>query len=189
LVLNGSLVSGGVAVLPSPQQVLFTTSVSEAGKTILLTGTDRSGFSQSETIALPSSATTVASVLSYAKITSAVISANSTGNISIGTNGIASSQWVRFDDWSPSNQVAIQVVVSGTVNYTVQTTTDDPNSPTNPVPMTSVTWFSAGDPSIVAATASVQSSFAVLPVFARVLINSGSGTVTATFVQTGNVSL
>lgn len=189
LVLNGSLVSGGVAVLPSAQQILFTTSASEAGKTILLTGTNRAGFSQSETIALPSSAATVASVLDYTKVTSAVLSANSTGNISIGTNGIAGSQWVRFDDWAPSPLVSIQVNVIGTVNYTVQTTLDDPNSPTNPVSPANVSWFSSSDAAVVGATSAKQSSLSVLPVYARVLLNSGSGTVTATFLQTGNVSL
>lgn len=111
--------------------------------------------------------------------------------VTVGPNaaGGTSSQWVRFDTWSPSTTVAIQVDVSGTVNYTVQTTMDDPNSPQSPVPVASVAWFDSADTAVVGATASKQSSLSVLPVFARVLMNSGNGTVKATFVQAGNVAL
>lgn len=111
--------------------------------------------------------------------------------VTVGPNaaGATSSQWVRFDDWAPGSTVTLQVDVTGTVNYTVQTTLDDPNSPRSPVPVANVTWFNSGDTTVVGATAAAQSSFAVLPIFARIVMNSGSGTVKATFVQTGNVSL
>lgn len=111
--------------------------------------------------------------------------------VSVGPNATTplGSSLVRFDDWSPNNQVTIQVNVVGTVNYTVQTTLDDPNSPTNPVSVANMTWFNSTDANVVNATASKQSSLSFLPIFARVLLNSGSGTVTATFLQTGNVSL
>lgn len=111
--------------------------------------------------------------------------------VTVGPNaaGATSSQWVRFDNWAPGSTVTIQVDVAGTVNYSVQSTLDDPNSPQSPVALANVTWFDSGDTAVVGATASAQSSFNVLPVFARVLLNSGNGTVKATFLQTGNVSL
>ena len=48
--------------------------------------------------------------------------------VTVGPNaaGSTSSQWVRFDEWAPGSTVTVQVDVSGTVNYTVQTTLDDP---------------------------------------------------------------
>lgn len=111
--------------------------------------------------------------------------------VTVGPNASAStsSQWVRFDEWAPGSTVGLQVDVSGTVNYTVQTTWDDPNSPTSPVAVGSVTWFDSGDSAVVSATAAAQSSFSVVPIFARIVLNSGAGTVKATFMQTGNVSL
>lgn len=185
--LNGSLVTAGVANLAVAQNVTVTNGSAETIK-LTFVGTTFGGVPVRETLQLGAAATT-ALVSDFLKISSVTSSGPSAGNISIGTPGTATSAWARFDDWSPSNQVTLQINVVGTVNYTVQTTLDDPNSPTNPVAAASVTWFSAGDSAIVAATASVQSSFGVLPLFARVLLNSGTGSVTATFVQTGNVSL
>lgn len=93
------------------------------------------------------------------------------------------SPWVRFDDWAPS-YISIQcVVVSGTVDYTIEYTLDDPNSPFVPVAVNDVTWVASDDPDVVNATASATSNFIFAPTFARVKLNSGDGTVRATFLQ------
>ena len=105
-----------------------------------------------------------------------------TAAVTVGTNGVAASPWVRLDDWN-SNYVTVQCVVSGTVDYTVQQTLDDPNSLSNPVAPQSVTWSSSADTGVVGATATKMSGFQYAPCFARVLLNSGSGSVTATFLQ------
>lgn len=183
--LNGSLVTSGVAILDVARRVLFTFAGNETGHTITLTGTDRAGQSQSETIA-GTTAGTVASVLDYKTVTSIAISANSTAAITVGTNGVAASAWVRMDEWANA-PIGLACVVSGTVNYTVQQTFDDPNSPTDPVAAASVTWQSSGDTNVVGATATKQSSFSYVPTFVRVLLNSGTGTVTTTISQPGVV--
>lgn len=105
--------------------------------------------------------------------------------VSDASGGVKYSDWVRFDDFAPSN-ISIQCTVSGTVNYTVQTTLDDPNSATNPVATGSVTWVDSSDSAVVAATATKQSNFLFAPVYARVKLNSGTGSVTATFLQSSN---
>lgn len=186
LVLNGSLVAGGVATLDTPRRVLVTNASDETGKTIILTGADRAGSTQSETLTLGGIGST-ASVLDYKTVTSAVLSVNSAGTLSIGTNGVAASAWVMVDPWALPN-VAIQATVSGTVNYTVQTTLDDPNSPTNPVAAASVTWVASNDTDVVSATATKQSNLFFVPAYVRVLLNSGTGSVTMTLIQSGGVS-
>jgi len=108
-----------------------------------------------------------------------------TVTVSDASGGAKSSDWIRFDDWSPSN-ISIQCNVTGTVNYTVQSTLDDPNSPTNPVAAGSVTWVNSSDSAVVNATTTKQSNFIFAPIFARVLLNSGTGSVVATFVQDSN---
>ena len=77
---------------------------------------------------------------------------------------------------------------TGTVNYTLQQTLDDPNSPTNPVAAANVTWVSTSDTLAVAATTSLQTNYLFTPQYTRVLLNSGSGTVEATFAQSGSVA-
>lgn len=108
--------------------------------------------------------------------------------VSVGPNatGGTASDLVRFDEWADPS-VSIQIDVSGTVNYTLQVSNDDPNSPTNPVALGSMTWLNSNDPNVVAATAAFQSNFLFAPTFARVVMNSGNGTVTATFRQFGVV--
>lgn len=183
VVLNGTLVTGGIATLDTPRRVLLTTTADNTGVTVVLTGTLWSGQAATETIAFTAS-TTYQSVLDYATLTSVVTSAALTGNLSVGTNGVASSSWVAFDIYA-NPTIGIQIDVSGTANYTVQTTFDDPGSSVNPVLLANMKWFSAADGNIVGATTSQQSGFSVMPVFARILLNSQTnpGFVTGTFVQ------
>lgn len=108
-----------------------------------------------------------------------------TVSVSDASGGVKYSDWVRFDDFAPSN-ISIQCNVTGTVNYTVQTTLDDPNSPTNPVATGSMTWVDSNDTSVVGATATKQSNLLFAPTFARVKLNSGTGSVSTTFLQSSN---
>lgn len=183
--LNGALVSGGVAQLGAPRRVLITTTADETGVTFTVTGTNRSGDVLSEALAGVNNTTTY-TALDFYTVTSVINSAALAGNVTIGTNGIGGSPWVRLDDYAPHG-VAIQCTVSGTVNYTLQQTLDDPNSPTNAVAPSAMTWVSSSDTSVVAATATQQTNYNFTPVFARVLLNSGTGTVTATFLQASAV--
>lgn len=92
------------------------------------------------------------------------------------------SPWVRFDDWAPS-YVSIQCVATGSVDYTIEYTLDDPNSPTNPVEINDVVWAESDDPDVLNATGNATSNFLFAPTFARVKLNSGTGSVRATFLQ------
>lgn len=104
----------------------------------------------------------------------------------VGPNASAGdAAMVRLDEWAPG-QVGLQVDVSGTVNYTVQSSMDDPNSPTNPVDVGSMTWVNSTDTNVVAATTAQQSNFMFAPLWVRIVMNSGTGTVTMTVVQYGS---
>ena len=91
---------------------------------------------------------------------------------------------MRFDDWA-SAQVGAQCTVIGTVNYTVQQTMQDPNNPTNPVTPYAANFVVSGDSNAVAATGNIQTFFPYAPAYAKVTLNSGTGSVTATFTQYG----
>jgi len=108
--------------------------------------------------------------------------------VNVGPNAApgASSPWVRFDDWAPS-PISIQCTVTGTVNFTVQQTLQDPNDPVNPVDPASLAWVNHPDAGLVGATGTVQSNYAYAPVFARVVLNSGSGSVSTVFLQSSAV--
>jgi hypothetical protein len=109
-----------------------------------------------------------------------------TVSVSDASGGVKYSSLVRFDDFAPSN-ISLQCNVSGTVNYTIETSLDDPNDPFNPVPVNSMTWVSSSDTAVVGATTTQQSNFLFAPKFVRIKLNSGSGSVTGTFLQSSSV--
>lgn len=185
VVLDGALVTGGVAYLDTPRRVKITSAGNDSGITFTVYGTWINGSSISETVQ-GTSGSSVSTTLDFATVTQITTSGStSVSGITVGTSGVASSRWVRFDSWALPN-VNFQVDVSGTVNYTIQTTNDDPNDPFSPVSLVNVTWFSSTDANVVNQTAAKQSSFTNAFTYARILLNSGDGTVTATFIQYGN---
>lgn len=185
LTLNGTLVKNGIAVMDNPRRVLITTA--DTTTVFTITGATPTGSVISES--LKATAGTGVSALDYATVTSITVNQGTTAAVTVGTNGVASTPWVRLDEWA-NPAVSIQCDVSGTVNYTVQSTLDDPNSPTNPVIPSAVAWVNSPDTPAVAATGQIQTSYggfnayaAMCPTFIRVTLNSGTGTVTANITQ------
>ena len=102
------------------------------------------------------------------------------------TVGPVYSNWANFDAYALPT-ISIQADVTGVVNYTIQQTLDDPNSVTNPIPVANVTWLNHPSSNLVTATTAQQGTYAYPPVYARVVLNSGAGSVSVTFIQSGNV--
>lgn len=179
--LNGALVSNGVALLGAMRRVLLTTADDETSCSFTVTGTNNNGDVLTETVAGVNN-TTAYTVLDFYTVTSVTVSGTLKGNVTVGTNGIGGSPWVRLDEWALPN-ASVQAVVSGTINYTVQYSNDDPNSAINPVLPAAMTWntfASAGT-----STATTNASYA--PLWVRILVNSNTNPayVRATVVQTG----
>ena len=185
LAINGALATNGVATLDTARRVLITSDNLDNDKYFTVTGTGASGNIQSETLLGPDTAS-VYTVLDYKTVTSITVDAVVTGNIIVGTNDVASSAWVMFDPYS-FPQVSLQCDATGTVNYSVQQTLDDPNSTTNPTSAANMVWFDNPDANLVGETVSRQGSYAIAPLYAKVTLNSGTGSVKGTFIQFGSV--
>lgn len=181
--------TNGMATLDKPRHVIITSGGDDTGITFTLSGTTYGGQTVSEVIT-GVSAGAAESVLDYQTVTSVTTSGGVATTVTIGTNSVAGSPWVRFDHLASNAQIAIQCDVSGTVNANVEQTLDDPNVVTNQLPPTTtlftpatVQWLNHPDTALVGFSSSVQGNYAYPPIFARVLLNSGSGSVTATFAQ------
>ena len=87
----------------------------------------------------------------------------------------SSSALVMNTNVSPFN-VGFGVVVTGTVNYTVQHTFDDPA-------VGFTTWFD--HPSVASETTSQDGNYAFPVTGVKVLVNSGGGSVVMNLVQSG----
>lgn len=183
--LLGALVVDGVARLGAPRRVLFTTTANETGVTFTVSGTNLAGAALSETLPGVDNTTTYTN-LDFYTVTRVTVNGTLSGNVTVGTNGIGGSPWVFLDPWALPN-TALQLTVDGTIDYTVETTLDDPNSPTNPVAAEDMAWVPSNDPGVVGATTTRQSNLFFVPAYVRAKINSGSGSVTMTVIQSGAV--
>jgi hypothetical protein len=95
---------------------------------------------------------------------------------SVSKTGVGSSSaLVMNTNISPFN-VGFGVTVTGTVNYTVQHTFDDPAVGFS-------TWFS--HPTVASLAANADGNYAFPVTGIKVLVNSGSGTATLNLIQAG----
>jgi hypothetical protein len=92
--------------------------------------------------------------------------------------GTGSSNSILFD-YHGGPEVALQVDVTGTVNWTVQQTLQNPNDAST----APVSWFDHPDANLVGQTAGRQGNYAFVPMAARITVNSGSGSVRFTALQ------
>lgn len=187
LTLNGSLVTGGVATMDVARRVLVSSTGNDSGITFTVAGGDRYGQPISEVV----SGTNAASAYTrqdFLTVTSVRTSGATASSVTVGTNSIGSTQWFAPSrEISPVN-IGIGVWVSGTVNYSVEHTYDDPNAgdgtfsvePTSSQPP--VVW---PDAILASKTAQAEGGF-TMPIFAyRLTVNSGTGAATMQAIQAG----
>lgn len=94
----------------------------------------------------------------------------------VSQTGVGSSGSIVVNtNISPVN-IGFGVVVTGTVNYTVQHTFDDPAVGFS-------TWFS--HPTVASQTANADGNYAFPVTGIKVLVNSGSGTASLKLIQAG----
>ena len=86
ITMDGALVSGGIATMPSTRKLLIYSDGDESGVTFSITGTNADGAAQTESITGPDT-TTVYSTNTWKTVTIVSISGAGTGNIEVGTVG------------------------------------------------------------------------------------------------------
>jgi hypothetical protein len=198
--LNGSLVSGGIAVLDKPRHAIVTSGGDDTLLTFTATGTDFSGYPMVASVVGTNTSTADFGV-SFATISAIAVTVTSSGaagtshsGLTVGTNIIADSVPINLDEFGfPA--VALQVIASGTVNYTVNQTLDDFTN-TNwlggaggiSTSFSKATWINSADSAVVAATGSQQSNYAFAPKWMRVTLNSGTGSVVLSAIQAASPS-
>jgi hypothetical protein len=94
----------------------------------------------------------------------------------VSQTGVGSSSSIVINTNVTPVNIGFGVVVSGTVNYTVQHTFDDPATGFS-------TWFS--HPTIASQTANADGNYAFPVTGVKVLVNSGSGSATLKLIQAG----
>lgn len=105
-------------------------------------------------------------------------------------NGVQITEPLSIDFWC-SGPISIQVAVYNApgqaVKYTVQTSLDDPNSPSDPVPEAYMTWFNSGDPNMVNSIVPAQTYLVGAPRYIRLVQTEGTGIAQITVIQSGAI--
>jgi len=177
LTLDGSAVSGGVATLDVQRRVLITCAGSDAGRTFTITGTDDAGYPISEDVA-GANADTSSSTLDFKTVTSVTVDDDTDDAVEIGTSAVGASRMRVMNLYQEPFNVSLGTTVSGTVNYTIQYSLDDPFGDRN-----AMTWFAVT--ALTGKTDAQISNFSYPVTAVRTLINSGTGTVRLRVLQGG----
>ena len=176
ITLDGVLVSNGVATLTVPA-VLVAFSEASSSINFVVTGTGPAGQGQTETLALTASGTVTGS-LSFATVTSVVADAAAAATISIGNGVPGYTAWIPLDIYTPNQVTNISAKTSGTVNYSVEYTNEDPFD-------VSIDQLAVPHPagSLTAASGDETHFTTTLMRAVRLKMNSGDGSVRFTIVQ------
>lgn len=170
-----------VVTLDAPRQLTIT-NTEPAGTSFTVQGTDAAGNQISETLATNGAALTTSQ--SFSTVTQCYIGAvQASAAVTLATAASASAQ-VAFDPYTDVASITKQAVVSGAATFSVQISNDDPNAPGG-LPPGGMTWSNDPDATFVGATANVEGSWAFVPLWARLLLTAGAGSVRATFAQAG----
>lgn len=128
LTLDGVLTSGGTFTsadgLGHQISITDTATVDQSGATFTITGTNANDEAISEAVTGPGSGATVESSKYFKTVTSiAIASGAACGTVDCGTDtgGEVASKVYVMDPRAPEG-AGVQVVVTGTVNYTVEAT-------------------------------------------------------------------
>lgn len=188
LTLNGSLVNAaGVAVISPAAQVQIADATTTDTGQVYIQGTDPLGNPHAETVTISNTATAGLAITTARFATISIVTPlfQPTGNLTVSTLTAtpAPSSMIRLDEWADA-PIGVQVSVSGTVNYTVQHSFDDPNDLINPVPQASMFWDTGLVPAgAIGATGGLTFAIATAPLWLRLLLNSGTGSAKMVVTQ------
>jgi len=185
----------------SPVQVLLTYGNEPGARLVAITGTDTLGNPIQQILAVPAGGSgTVATTSAFKTVTSAIPLGASgfawTAAVTLGTPA-TTSPWQIVDSQIAPSEFTWYGVVTGTANYQVQVTLDNPNNNNNVfngIPVAPNPFTPPSPPAyggiFTAGAVNAQGYLSDLPIYAwRILLNSGgtgSGdTVTVTCLQAG----
>lgn len=187
LTLNGSLVTGGVAIMDAPRRVIITSAGDDSGITFTITGAGRpqnnGGAAISETIA-GADAAAAQTTQDFATVTRISNSAATASTITAGTSDVASGPWVVSSQFQTDFQASLfGHLLSGSPTWQVDYTYDDVFG----------TWLAPGQtfpiaiplPTLMAQTTDADGSIANTTVRAVRLTLTVPGSVMLTTTQQG----
>jgi len=148
-------------------------ATNHSGKTALLTGTDVDGHALTDTVTLPAGSATTESTKYFKTLTSIVPSATiGADTMDIGWVDEFISPTVGLD--RNAGIVGVFTIVTGTINYTIQDTSDNIQT----LVRSSINWVNNDDTALVNATTSQKGNYITAVIATRLVVNSYSSGAT-----------
>lgn len=176
LVLNGSLVSAGVATFDVARRVGITSVGNDSGLLWTITGTDRNGRAQTEVIQ-GANAGVAQSTLDFLKVSQIAGSGATAGNVIAGSTSVGSTAPYIIDYFATTANYSVMASNPGASVFSIEYSNDD-LSPNYDLTLAAPTWVAPTNVNGISATTLqqiVQGPF----VMCRLTINSGTSLVTA----------
>lgn len=160
--------------------IIDTATTDQSGATFTITGTDADGKAQTEAVTGPGSGATVESSKYFKTVTGVTIASGAAcGTVDMGTVDEAASKTIPLNHMS-STPATVQVDVTGTIDYDIQVTLQDPFDTASAAPFNfddqeDLAWVNDGN--FGAKTADLLDDLATAGVRAmRIVTNSYSAT-------------
>lgn len=167
------------STITPPRFVTITSVGDDSGRTFTVTGVGVHGEPQTEAIT-GANAGTATGTKTFASVTSIAVDAATAAAVTAGVAQAGHSAWIPMDIYTPNQVVTASASVSGTVNYSVEYTNEDPFDHTF---VRQAVAFPAAGGAMTAASTNQTHSTTTLMRALRYKINSGDGTVRFTFTQ------
>lgn len=156
-----------------------------------VTGIGDNGYAKSVPIAGPNNNTVTTGNELFSIVTSVSTDAAVGTNVRVGTGTLGATQWFLSDHYIAVSHLSVNVIVTGTINYTFQTTYDDPTTnaayvvktPIDGVTIPTIPTTTA----MVGATVSCMADYTIPTHYSRVYVNSSdaTGALAINFLQQG----
>ncbi len=184
-----TILAAGASLDPPRQVQLDSGATDNSGDTCRITGTDRLGQVITEDLVCPAATSLTLSTKSYASVVS-IEALTAVVDLQGGWGNATFSQWVPLDTWVINFSVALEVVISGTMNVDVERTYENlQRDPATGLLRTEelVADDLHDDPSLAALTATARSTITDPVTAVRLNLNSWtSGTPILRLVQARN---
>lgn len=178
LTLNGAFVTGGVATLDQQRQVELESAANLSAVNYTIVGTDEQNRPITETIVGPNAGVS-ATALDFLTVESITPDGTDAALMEGGTNALGGSIPIPVDKDVTPTSIGLGIIITGTVDVTVQHTFDDPFEGASTI----LTWFD--HPTLVNVVANGDGNLAFPPQAVRLFTNSGVGTAELDLVQAG----
>jgi hypothetical protein len=169
-------------VLDAPRRVLITYGNEASNRTVTIYGTNRYGAFINETVTVVSGAGGSAyTQQDFKSVTQVSVFSAWTTSMSVGTNGVGSSQWFIVQWQVTPFNLGLTYTVTGTQTAQIEITTDDPNNlPAGviaPVPTTATGLGTLNTTTYGSITTPITAW--------RVTVTAGTGTGRVSSIQAG----